>query len=307
MIERHPVTDRASWLAMRQRDVTASVAGALLGVHEFTSAWGLWALKSGKITEDPTETPPMRRGRLLEPVAVEMLREDRPEWEITRGAVYYRDPEARIGATPDALARCPTRGLGAIQIKTVEPSILRRKWRQDDGTFEPPLWIAVQAIVEAELTGAAWACVAALSVGHGLDLHVIDVPLTPGIMPRLREAVADFWRRVESGEAPDPDFARDAAVLARLYPADDGTEVDLSADNRLPEILARRVEVRDIIKAAEKEADEIDAEIKAKIGPHARAHVPGWRVTFKSSERSAYRVEAKTIRTLRVTSMENRA
>ena len=306
MIEKHPITDRASWLKMRERDVTASVAGALLGVHEWTTPWGLWASKSGKISEDPAETAAMRRGRLLEPVAVELLREDRPEWEITRGAVYYRDPAARIGATPDALARCPRRGLGVIQIKTVEPSILRRKWRQDDGTFEPPLWIAVQAIVEAELTGAEWSCVAALSIGHGAELQVIDIPLTPGLMPRLRAEVAAFWRRVETGEAPDPDYGRDAATIARLYPSDDGTEVDLTGDNRLPEILARRAELKAAIKTAEAEAEAIDAEVKAKIGPASRALVPGWRLSFKSTNRPAYTVQAKTVRTLRINQMENR-
>lgn len=299
MIERHPVKDRASWLKMRERDVTASVAGALLGVHEWTTPWGLWALKSGKIAEDPAETAPMRRGRLLEPVAVELLREDRPEWEITRGVVYYRDPEARLGATPDALARCKKRGLGVIQIKTVEPSAIRTKWTNEEGEIEPPLWIAVQAIVEAELVGAAWACVAALAVGHGLDLHVVDVPIHRPLMERIRAETAAFWRRVESGEAPDPDYGRDGAALARLYPDDDGTEIDLSGDNRMQALLAEQHCLRARVKIDRDRLDALEAEIKAKIGPAARAHVPGWRVSLKASRRAPHFVPEKLVRTLR--------
>ena len=157
-VETWPVKDRTSWLALRKSDVTASAIGSLLGVHEYMTPYALWALKSGIISEDPEETPAMMRGRLLEPVAIELLREMHPSWTITTPSTYYRDPATRIGATPDALVKDPLRkGFGVLQIKTVEPSIFRRKWQTDDRTVEPPLWIATQALVEAHLTGALWA------------------------------------------------------------------------------------------------------------------------------------------------------
>src|SRR5262245_7287249 len=85
-IERIEYGDREAWLKLRGKDVTASVAGALLGVHEFTTPYGLWALKSGKIAEDPEETGPMRRGRLLEPVAIELIQEEHPDWALVQPA-----------------------------------------------------------------------------------------------------------------------------------------------------------------------------------------------------------------------------
>ena len=116
-----PVTDRTAWLKMRERDVTASVAGALFGdgVHDFTTRYGLWALKSGRLRQDPGETDAMRRGRLLEPVAVQLMRELRPAWTIEPCATYFRDAGERIGATPDAFAVDPDRaGFGVLQIKS---------------------------------------------------------------------------------------------------------------------------------------------------------------------------------------------
>lgn len=301
-IERHDASDRAAWLRLRERDVTASVAGALLGVHDYQTPYGLWALKSGAIVEDPDETPPMRRGRLLEPVALRLLGEERPDWRILAGSTYYRDTAARIGATPDAFAVDPARpGFGIVQIKTVEPSVFRRKWRDEDGAAEPPLWIAVQAIVEAELTGASWAVVACMTCGFGLDLHVVDVPLHKGVMARLRDAVATFWAQVESGRAPDPDFTRDAATIARLYATDDGGEADLSADNALPALLSEREALKSRLKGEEARLDEIDAEIRSKVGAAALATLPGWRISAKTVKRRPYAVAASSYRALRVT------
>ena len=286
-VERFPVIDRTSWLRMRGRDVTASVAGALLGVHEFVTPYQLYALKAGLVAEDPEETPPMRRGRLLEPIALQVLREDNPTWRVEKGAEYYRHADARIGATPDALAIDPERpGVGVIQVKSVEPSAFRTKWQREDGTVESPLWIACQAIAEATLTGASWAIVAALVVGHGVEVHPVEVPIHAGIMERLRAEVALFWQRVERNDPPDPDFGRDGATIAALYPTDNGREIDLTADNRLPEIAAERDRLKSEIKTATKRVYVIDAEIKHRLGPYEAALVAGGRrITWRTEAR----------------------
>lgn len=277
MIERIRITDRTSWLAMRQRDVTASVIGALLGVHDFATPFGLWALKSGLVQEDPEENRAMRRGRLLEPVAIRLLAEDRPGWKITEPGTYYRDPAARIGATPDAFATDPERpGFGIVQVKTVEPSIFRRKWVDEDEGTRPPLWTVLQAVTEAYLTGADWAVVVAMTVGFGLDLHVVEVPIHAGVMDRLKAEVATFWTMVENATAPEPDFAKDGALIARMYAQDDGREIDLSADNRLPEMLAERARL--VVTEAEgrdanRDRAKLDAEILARLGTASRGRL----------------------------------
>lgn len=304
-IERIPVTDRAAWLALRQRDVTASTVGCLLGLHEYQTAYGLWALKTGRIAEDPEETPPMRRGRLLEPVALQLLAEERPDWRIEPPAVYLRDPDVRLGATPDAFASDPTRaGFGVVQIKTVEPSVFRRKWRDPDtGDITPPLWIVVQAITEAHLAGASWAAVGAMTVSFGLELHVIEVPIHAGVIDRTRQAVADFWAMVGRGDEPDPDFARDGGVIARLYEADHGTEIDLSAANHLPVLANERDRLKVRITAAESRIEEIATEFKAALGNHATAILAdGRRVSWRTQHRRAYSVAPASFRVLRFSS-----
>lgn len=303
MIEIIEPRDRDAWLALRRQDVTASVVGALFHEHEFTSTFELWALKSGRLPADTTETPAMQRGRLLERVAVDLLRERHADWTIEHNAAenrYYRDPDARIGATPDVIVEAPGRGRGVVQIKSVEATVYRRKWLAN-GEPEPPFWIVLQAITEAHLVGAEWAAVAPLVVGHGLDMPLIDIPLTPGVWDAIKQRAAEFWSMVESGREPSPDFARDGNVIDRLFAnADEHEEIDLSGDNRVPELLDDRVRLQAQIKTAQADVKAIDAEIKAKLGTASIAHLgDGRRITWKTVSRKGYVVEPTTFRQLR--------
>lgn len=307
-VQTFPANDRAAWLKMREADVTASVAAALFGqVHPYMTAYQLWALKSGLLKEDPTETPAMRRGRLLEPVALRLLAEEQPTWTIQPASHYYRDPKARLGATPDAFATRPdVEGLGVLQVKTVGHFAFKQGWKTPEGEVDVPLWIAVQCSLEAALTGASWGVVAAMSLGDGgLDMHVIDVPLKPALMARLRDLTADFWRRVEQGDAYEPDYGRDAAAIARIFADDDGGEVDLSGNNRLSEVVAQReaLKAREADgNAAAKERKLLDTEIIAALGNATRGRLAGGGlISAPTTRRKAYAVEASSYRTVKVT------
>jgi hypothetical protein len=302
-IERIKIESREQWLALRQPDVTASIAGALLGVHPYSTAFGLFLLKSGKIAEDPEETGPMRRGRLLEPVAVQMLREDKPDWTIHDYPIgyYYRDPASRIGATPDVLATDEHGKMGIVQIKSVEPSVFRRDWRNEDGTIEPPLWIVVQGIIEAHLTGADWAAVAPMVVGFGVEMPIIPIPIHAGILERIKSEVAAFWNRIETNEPYPPDYGRDGALIAKLYPQDNGREIDLSGDNELPEYVDFLEAARAKKKLAELDEKTAKAAIADKMGEAAIARLAdGRRVSNKLQQRAGYEVSATEFRVLRV-------
>jgi predicted phage-related endonuclease len=300
-IDRYPIEGRDMWLALRQQDVTASAAGALLGGHPYISAYGLWALKSGRIKEDSLETPAMRRGRLLEPVAVELLREERPDWEIHRGTAYYRDAARRIGATPDALAIDTTGRLGVIQIKSVEPTIFRRNWQGEEGV-EPPLWIALQAMIESELTGAVWAVVAAMTISHGIEIHIVEIDLThrEAIMARLTEAVADFWRTIAAGIMPDIDYGRDLALVEQLY-VPSGETIDLTRDNAVMELVSERGALGKTIKEAEARLTGIKGALLDKLGSASIGLLPDGRALKAARlNRKAYTVPASTYLQLRI-------
>lgn len=301
-IERHRIGSREQWMAMRRQDVTASAAAALLGIHPYQTAYHLWAVKTGKIEDDVEETPPIRRGRLLEPVAVQILREEKPEWQISDHplGLYFRDPAARLGATPDLFARDEHGRFGVVQIKSVESGIFRKQWKDEDGNIAPPLWIVVQAIIEAKLTGFEWAAVVPLVVGHGVELPVVDVPLHEGIIERIKVEVAAFWRLIEEGRTPDVDYGRDAALINQLYQPS-GETVDLAQDNLAVDLVDEKQRLAGEAGAIKNRQDQIKAELLTKLGGASAGRLRDGRViTATRVNRKAYEVAASSYMDVRI-------
>ncbi|WP_448952175.1 YqaJ viral recombinase family protein [Labrys neptuniae] len=285
----------------RRRDITASIAGGLLGVHDYTTAFEIWGSKTGRIKEDQEDTPAMKRGRLLEPVAFQLLAEKHPDWVLTPPGVYLRDTEIRMGATPDLYVDSPDRGPGVVQVKTTADLIFKQKWR-DPSTHEIvlPLWIAIQCMIETELSGRAWGEVALMVVGMGLDLYEVDVPLHASVMKRVNEAIKAFWDLTDSGEPMPPDYARDGANIARVFDQGNEPPIDLSGDNRFAELVDQRSDLKEAEKAAKAKLEEVEAEIKFKLGNSSIAICGPKTVTWKLQKRAGYQVKPTEFRVLKV-------
>jgi predicted phage-related endonuclease len=299
MIERREITSRDQWLEWRRQDVTASVVGALFNAHPYVTALRVFVEKRGVEFEN-SDNKAMRRGRWLEPAVGKAVEELRPEWKLIPANVYLRDPDLRLGATPDFFIEGDPRGLGTLQAKTVAPSVYHREWHDGE---EVPLWITLQSATETMLSEATFGVVAALLVdAHNMDVSIHELPRHQSAEQKIIAAVKEFWQRVAEGREPEPDYGRDADVVRMLYPKETkGRELDVNGDNALPMLLDERVTLQSQIKACESRVDEIDTELKFKMGDaEIITGLPGWRVTFKSTDRAGYTVAPKTIRSLRV-------
>ena len=296
MIDCIPLADGAL-AAEREHDVTASIIGCLWGSHPWKTIFELYNEKRGlKFWRQPS--PVMERGTELEMTVALKVQRAHPEWKIVKSDSYYRDPEARIGATPDYLIRDDPRGLGILQCKTVGSNMWRKTWAD---TNTPPLWIALQAQTEIMLTEASFGLVAVLVVGdYTWDLHEYEIPSHAAAQMRIRGEVAKFWHNFEQNIRPEPDYARDQALIEALHPHDKpGVAVDLRGDNRIIELLETIETAKDTIDAAELVRGRAEAEIKEKMGDAALALVRGWRVTWKNEERAGHYVPPKTRRVFR--------
>lgn len=305
MIEAIQITDRDSWLAMRRQDVTASVAGCLLGVHDYTTAFELWGEKTGQKqaehTEDLDEDDPLLRGQDLEPVAIKRIGRRFPEWKLETPGIYLRDPDTRTGCTPDLFAYDTAGRKINVQIKTTADLIFKQKWRDPDTReIEVPLWIAVQSMLEAEFGECDAAYVALLVVGMGLKLHMIEIPIHKPVLARVHEAIAEFWKIADSGKPMPPDFARDGAAIARIFAEGNEPPIDLSGDNRFAALVEERAGLKEAEKAAKAKLEEVEAEIKFKLGNSSLAVCGNRTVSWKLQKRGAYQVKASEFRVLRV-------
>jgi predicted phage-related endonuclease len=294
-----PITSLEHWHQMRRNNVGCSEVAALFGVHDFITGYALAARKLGELADQVDEAV-LRRGRLLEPVARQMIAEAYPAWQLIPADAYYEDTSIRFGCTPDLFVQ-NERGRGVVQIKTVHPSAFARKWHNaDTHAVEPPLWVAIQAMCEQHLTGADFAIVAAMVIDYGLTLEVVDVPYLPALIENARGRVFSFWEMVSQGKLPPPDYGEDKKHLAAVYAVDDGSELDLTADNQLPEIVDRL----EALKAARQTADDGIAEAQAmilhRLGHAASARFAGGVISYKTVNRKAYQVEAGSYRRLSI-------
>lgn len=254
---------KLAWHNARHKAITASVAGALLGISPYTTLYRLWAEKTERIERDTEENAAMRKGRLLEPAAAEMMKEDHPGWDFIykRDNAFYYHAGLRIGATPDALAFRPDRDRqGIVQIKIVSEEVLAKEWTDDDGEITPPDWICIQAIMEAKLTGSSWACVYVMAVGRSIAGHMIDVPLHEGVWATLLAEIEKFWQLVDSGAEPSPDWERDAQAVAEVYRRSKPAEVEMDDD-----ALDGVIELFDGVRTARIQSEKDEEILKAKL------------------------------------------
>jgi hypothetical protein len=302
-----PTRDRATWLALRQQDITASDVPAICGEGMFGSATKVWAEKLGKV--GPQEmTEAMKRGLWGEAAVFEAIGWEYPDWEVRRAKVYLRDAAARLGATPDGAAIIPgLDGVTIIQTKVIARPVFDSYWRTDpEDEFSPivaPLGYQLQTLTEAMLADAARAMIVALVVDtFKWSLYTILVERNPAAETVIRERVASFCANyLDTGIQPPVDPERDDAILKSLFPQDNGIEIDLSHDNELPGLVSLLEDSRAMKKKWDGEEKVAKTAIAGKMGEAAVARLAdGRRVSHKSQHRAAYQVGESDYRVMRV-------
>ncbi len=256
--------DKLAWHNARHKFVTASVAGSLLGINPHKTLYRLWAEKADIIGREDEENEAMRKGRLLEPVAVVMMREDYPNWwfDYRQDDAFYCDKSLGLGATPDCFAMRPEiEGMGIVQIKIVSEDVLANEWTDEDGVVSPPDWIVLQAIIEAKMTKSTFACVYVVAVGRGIKGRMIDIPIHEGIWNAVVAKTAEFWKIVKTGERPTPDWDRDAQTVAAIYRRARPGEVDMTDDIEFDKI----VMAFDSCRVSRKDYQKREEVLRAKI------------------------------------------
>ena len=300
-IERHAITSREQWLELRKSDVTASVIGALFSAHPYLSALKLYMMHSGVEFPTEDESRVMRRGRLMEPVVAQAVQDDHPDWQLEDPRSYFRDPDLRLGATPDRFIIGDPRGLGVLQIKTADPRVFDRFWH--NGT-KVPFYIELQTAVEMLLTNAAFGYVAVMPVPtFDFIPTILPVPRLANAERKVIDAVNQFWLDVANGREPPANYNLDAELIKFLAPRETaGKDIDLSGDNLLPVLLEERAQVMEKLSDLEARKQAINTEIQFKMRDASSAIVPGWSITWKTvhyKPRNAYDARPLNIRRIK--------
>ena len=262
--------------AFRASVVGASEVAALFDASPWLTHFELWHRKCGSIATPEFNavvdgTPENERvyfGVKLEPVIVEAACE---RWGyVPLDTPHQLDNGSGLGGHPDKLVTCPERGRGILEVKTAD-WLVAKKWGD-----EPPLHYLLQSQSYQGLAKVTWGDVIVLVGGNQLVRFQYD--FRPKIYSEIEARVAAFWRSIEAGKAPKPDYTRDGRVITETIGDPDDTVIDLRRDNRAALLAAEFLEAKARAKAAETDADAAKAELIEKIGDAGTALLEGYRI-----------------------------
>jgi len=300
-VEKVPINSHEQWLALRKTVLTASDVAAAAGVDPYKSALDVHLEKMGKHTV--VENALMRRGRILEDAALTYLKEDLPDWRFLQPKALLLDRKRRLGCTPDALGAAfddPDR-LVNVQLKVVAKPTFE-SW---DGV--PPLNYRLQTICENMLLDSHTGMLACLVIdAWSAELHRFEIARNAAAEAKIEEIAEAFWDRIRRNVLPAVDHARDGETVRRVFApnVEDVEVMDLTTDNRIHELVGKRIELKRVIGEAETEVGAIDTEIITKLSGAQRATTGTHRITWKTSMRKGYVVEPGEVSRLTISEIK---
>ena len=290
------------WHEARRTRIGGSEQGALWGVRYGITAWQLFQMKTGLLAHpDIGGKERVMAGTFLESGIAAWATATWPEMgPIERCLEYVPHPTIPgIGASLD-FRRCED---GApVEIKNVDFLIWRDNWVcEGDTIIEAPLHIELQVQHELACTKASYAWLV-ICVG-GNTLYRCKREARPATIGIIEAKVAEFWDRVARNDPPPPDFEHDGAAIATLYREGCvyGKQIDLTKDNRMPELVAMLERARANSAASAKVAEECKAEILNKLSDAESAIIAGGDiVTAKLTHKEAHMVKESTFPVIRI-------
>lgn len=300
------------WHALRAEDVTSTESPALFGLSPYITEYELhWRKRERSAAQiEPNER--MTWGLRLQAAIASGVAEDK-HWLIEdQSRRYYRHPKVpRMGCSLDYIVRDVARlgdTYGVMEVKNLDALAYRDGWTlHDDGEIEAPAHIELQVQHQLEVTGLNWAAIVALVGGNTARVLIRERDAEIGA--RIVSAIGAFWRDVDAGKPPAPDFGRDAdfvrarhqAVTPRAEP------VDLRANNRLAELCVEYKRAAHIESEAKKAKEAASAEVLSIIGDADRAMAQGFTISAGIVAGGLVEYERKPYRALRVTEKKEKA
>jgi putative phage-type endonuclease len=274
---------RDDWLEVRKNGIGGSDAAAAVGLNPYMSPLELWMIKTGRDANlprpDPQDTTePVYWGTLLEPIVAASYTKQTGN-KVRRVNAVLRHP-----TIPFMLANVDREVIGSRDVQLLECKTA--------GEFGARLWhgsvpeyVQLQVQHQLAVTGKSAADVAVLICGQKLEVHRVD--RDDGLIARLIELEAAFWRFVET-DTPPPADGSDSAdrALRCLYPGAGGT-VDFTDDRGLSSAFADLVTVRADIERRQQVEAQLRQTIVQAMGEADQAQFETGSVSYRRSRDGA--------------------
>ena len=271
---------RDDWLEVRKGGIGGSDAAAAVGLNPYVSPLELWLIKTGRDANLPRPDPgdttePVYWGTLLEPiVAASYARQTGNKVRRVNAVLQHPTIPFMLSNVDREVVGC--RDVQLLECKTAG-EFGARLWR--DGV---PKYVQLQVQHQLAVTGRQAADVAVLICGQKLEVHRIE--RDDGLIARLIELEAAFWRFVTT-DSPPPADGSDSAdrALRCLYPGAGGT-VDFTDDRRLSSVFADLVAVRADIEARQQVEAQLKQAIVQAMGEADQAQFETGSISYRRSK-----------------------
>jgi putative phage-type endonuclease len=265
------------WLALRTKDITSTEISALFGISPYTTEFELWHRKKDNIEIDFEVNERMQWGTRLQDAIAKGIAEDQ-KWKVRRMDEYMRIPELRIGASFDFSIEGKDVEPGLLEIKNVDSLMYKQGWSVDGDSVEAPPHIELQVQHQLAVSCRQYAHLGALVGGNRVVLLKREPDLV--IIQAIKDKVAAFWKSIDDGVEPKPNFERDSEFIAKLYGyAEPGKVMDLRGNTEFNTLAARHRELGSAMKACEEERDGLKAQMLMIIGDAEKCTADGCSVS----------------------------
>lgn len=203
------------WHELRTKGVTGTDVAAILGASPFSSAYKIWAIKTGRVKDEVKQNQAMRLGQLMEPALLQMFKENNPKLAVHEVGTYANAEFPFMIANPDALAYEGDK-LWIVEVKTA-----RKYWT------EVPAHYVTQVMHYADVFSADGIKVVSYAGGAYQEW---ELPFDQFEIEAQREAIKSFWfENILEDKEPDWDGSQATYEVVRelARPGDPEVSTDL--------------------------------------------------------------------------------
>lgn len=269
--------NKKEWHEMRSEVITSTEVSALFGCCPYITEYELWFRKRDKIMVEIEENDRMKWGtRLQDPVAMGIAHDN--GWDIRYMNEFITIPSLRIGSSFDYMVKISDAENAILEIKVVDDLVFKNKWIDEDGIYEASPHIELQAQHQLLVSGQKTIYIGAFIGGNKVVL--IQRKPIQSVFDAILKKTEDFWKSVDKGISPSPDFPRDASFIIDKYQfAEPGKTFDASDNKSILEMVEEYQALGRTEKMAKERRDTIKANILMQVGDAERVIAPSFTIS----------------------------
>jgi len=269
------ITETKEWHEDRRKGIGGSDSPVILGVSPFKSPYDLWREKIGEV--EPTEpTPPMLRGKYLEPIIAQIYQERTGHaLKVVDEPLVHSHVEVMRANVDRLIEADDLPGQGVLEIKAPGLKVFSKIKREG-----VPDYYLVQLQHYLEVADLDWGAFAILNAERW-EMLSFTVERDRELGQAIAGECADFWERYVVPGVP-PEETLDLSEAAKMIPApEDGVRIIHLDSDEWARAVAELREAREILEVAKELENDAKATITAMMGDLEAVEGGGARIYYR--------------------------